>query len=368
MSIDITKNIFNLNKRNTPILQKSYNDFQNELLRLDTHNSLVGSVNQLREDRINKNRANINNLDADLMTTRRQVEIIQNRNLIKEDIIYILRALFVFIAVTVIAYVYLQGTPYHQPVLYLLGILAAYYFGSKGLSFLSRSSNRWSMTNWQGVKYANLVAVPEEDVCAAENAAYDAQMAKVKGKILDKLIAMRSRFNKLDSNKKLLSERGEKMKNDYHEIIQKADIIFDKLPKDKQDLIIEAKKKDIAKEPRVLKTQPSQPQANASSSENNLQSMNKPLSSTGALDANQIKMAVEMSKAIMKESPPLDLLTDKDIEDMIKMADPSKPKASEKEMVNFFMGRLKSKGATEEQIINGLMNLEKNQEKMKMKI
>jgi Fic family protein len=96
---DIIRNINNLNDRNTPILQKSYNEFQNELIRLDTHNSLVGSVNQLREDRISKNKVNINSIDADLMTTRRQVEIIQNRNLIKEDIIYILRTTIKFFVV-----------------------------------------------------------------------------------------------------------------------------------------------------------------------------------------------------------------------------------------------------------------------------
>lgn len=288
---DITTNIFNLNNRNTPILQKSYNDFQNELLRLDTHNSLVGSVNQLREDRINKNRNNINNLDADLMTTRRQVEIIQNRNLIKEDIIYILRALFVFIGVTVISYVYLEGTPYRQPALFAIAILAIYYFGGKGLSFLSRSANRWSMTNWQGVKYANLVKAPEEDVCAAENAAYDAQMAKIKGKILDKLIAMKSRFNKLERNKKLLTERGEKMKNDYHDIIAKADIIFDKLPKDKQDIILEAKKKEIAKEPRTMKVQPISQNQNKAQSPDKLESN---------VNANSDKKAKKPSRDSLK--------------------------------------------------------------------
>ena len=59
--------------------KRKANDFQNELLRLDTHNNLVGSVNRLREERIKKNRENIDSLDADLMTTRRQVEIIQNQ-------------------------------------------------------------------------------------------------------------------------------------------------------------------------------------------------------------------------------------------------------------------------------------------------
>ena len=246
---DITTNIFNLNNRNTPTLQRSYNDFQNELLRLDTHNSLVGSVNQLREDRIAKNKSNIHNLDADLMTTRRQVEIIQNRNLIKEDIISILKALFILIGLSVISYVYLDGSQYRQPVFYLLAIIALYYFGGKALSFLSRSANRWSMTNWTGIKFNNSNAKPaDEDVCAAENAAYEAEMAKIKAKILDKLIAMKTRFNKLDSNKNLLLERKDKIKIDYDEQIKQTDLIFDKLPQDKKQLIIDVKKKQLGVE------------------------------------------------------------------------------------------------------------------------
>jgi len=254
---DITTNIFNLNTRNTPVLQKTYNEFQNELLRLDTHNNLVGSVNRLREDRIAKNRVDINSLDADLMTTRRQVEIIQNRNLIKEDVIYILRALFVFSSLFVIAYVYLEGTQYKQYSLYALGIAALYYFTSKLSSFMSRSANRWTLQNWEGVKFkVENVKKAEEDLCAAENAKYDAEMAKIKGQILDKMISMKSRFNKLENRKKIVKERGEKMKKDYQDLLKKTDVIFDKLPKDKQTIIIDAKKKKIATESFVLKNQP----------------------------------------------------------------------------------------------------------------
>lgn len=362
---DITTNIFNLNNRNTPILQKSYNDFQNELLRLDTHNSLVGSVNQLREDRIDKNRNNINNLDADLMTTRRQVEIIQNRNLIKEDIIYILRALFVFIGVTVIAYVYLEGTPYRQPALFVVAILAIYYFGGKGLSFLSRSANRWSMTNWQGVKYANLAKAPEEDVCAAENAAYDAQMAKIKGKILDKLIAMKSRFNKLDKNKKLLTERGEKMKNDYHDIIAKADLIFDKLPKDKQDIILEAKKKQIAKEPRTMKVQP------VSQDQNKLQSPDKLENNVNAnSDDKQSRESLKMGLAIFFEmaGQPLNILNnEQDIDALITEYQKIEAKGiiPEKDLsYKIISEALKKKGIQEVDIKKSFDEVEKKMKKM----
>jgi len=246
---DITTNIFNLNNRNTPTLQRSYNDFQNELLRLDTHNSMIGSINQLRDDRITKNKSNINNLDADLMTTRRQVEIIQNRNLIKEDIISILKALFVLVGLAVISYVYLEGSQYREPVLYFLAIISVYYFGSKGLSFLSRSSNRWSMTNWRGIKFNNSAAKPaDEDICAAENAEYEAEMGRIKAKILDKLIAMKTRFNKLDSNKNVLLERKDKIKIDYDEQIKQTDLIFDKLPQDKKQLVIDVKKKQLGLE------------------------------------------------------------------------------------------------------------------------
>lgn len=362
---DITTNIFNLNNRNTPVLQKSYNDFQNELLRLDTHNSLVGSVNQLREDRIDKNRVNINNIDADLMTTRRQVEIIQNRNLIKEDIIYILRALFVFIGVTVISYVYLEGTVYRQPVLFALGAIAIYYFGGKALSFLSRSANRWSMTNWDGIKYATPVKAPEEDVCAAENAAYEAQMAKIKGKILDKMIAMKTRFNKLDRNKKLLHEKREKLVNDYGEIIEKADLIFDKLPKDKQTIILDAKKKDIAKEPRTIRVQPRNPAdiemetrrkndgmiGNSSSKLDEDKPMSKP---------DRIKMM----KMVLNIMPyPINLLNnDKDIETLSddRFRDDNASKEQMKTM-------LKAKGISEADIVKGFNEVNKMKEDMKKK-
>jgi len=313
---DITTNIFNLNNRNTPTLQRSYNDFQNELLRLDTHNSLVGSINQLRDDRIVKNKNNINNLDADLMTTRRQVEIIQNRNLIKEDVIYTLRGLFVLVGATVISYVYLEGSPYRESVLYFMGIISLYYFGRKGLSFISRSANRWSMTNWTGVKYNNPVKVEEADVCAAENAAYEAEMAKIKSKILDKLISMKTRFNKLDNSKKLLNERKIKLKNDYTDILNKADLIFDRLPQDKKTLLIEAKKKEIVTEGGASYKQPSQattsqPQKQQPETSNATSSQFK---STGSNDdAGKQLLMDEMKKAPY----PLNLLS---IEDAVELA------------------------------------------------
>jgi hypothetical protein len=104
------------------------------------------------------------------------------------------------------------------------------------------------LQNWAGKKYnVESPIAAELDVCAAENAKYDAEMATIKGKILDKLIAMRTRFNKLDSTKKRVTDRGEEMRKDYAEILKKTDLIFDKLPKDKQSIIIEAKKKEIAK-------------------------------------------------------------------------------------------------------------------------
>lgn len=252
--IDIITNQNNLNNRNTHVLHKTYNEFQTELLRLDTHNALVGSVNKLREDRIKKNTVNINSLDADLMTTRRQVEIVQNRNLIKEDIIYILRAIFLLTSLTIIVLVYLEGTQYKKPMLYLLGIYALYYLGMKATSFMGRSANRWTLQNWQGVQRKPQQEEPkkEEDICAAENAKYDAEMAKIKGKILDKMISMKQRFKKLDSRKKLIRERGEKIKSSYQKILKTADTIFDKLPKDKQTEIINARTKQVAVEPVVL--------------------------------------------------------------------------------------------------------------------
>ena len=117
---DITKNIFNLNELNVPNVHKSYSDFQKELLRLDTHNNLIKSVNKLRDDRIKKNNENINNLEADLITTRRQVEIIENRNFIKEELISTLKVLILIITLGVIINVYLKSTSYYTGSTYLL--------------------------------------------------------------------------------------------------------------------------------------------------------------------------------------------------------------------------------------------------------
>jgi hypothetical protein len=263
----------------------------------------------------------------------------------------------VFIAITVIAYVYLEGTAYRQPALFIIAILAVYYFGGKALSFLSRSSNRWSMTNWQGVKYANLAAPPVEDVCAAENAAYEAEMAKIKGKILDKLIAMKSRFNKLDKNKKLLTERGEKMKNDYADIIAKADTIFDKLPKDKQDLIIEAKKKAIAKEPRTPNAQPT--------NQNNNSNSNIPNNANSKIDQGIPRTKEEKIRSVKQylkmAGQPINVLDNEaDINEIVaqmdKLAD--RPNVSEIDEKNKIIANiLKNKGVQDSEIKKALDEL-----------
>jgi hypothetical protein len=365
---DIIRNINNLNDRNTPILQKSYNEFQNELIRLDTHNSLVGSVNQLREDRIAKNRVNIDSIDADLMTTRRQVEIIQNRNLIKEDIIYILRALFVFIAITIISYVYLAGTEYRQPAMIVIGVAAIYYFGGKALSFLSRSANRWTLQNWSGKKYKVETPIEAEvDVCAAENAKYDAEMAKIKGKMLDKLIAMRERFNKLDSNKKRVLNRGEEMRKDYAEILRKTDLIFDKLPKDKQNIIIEAKKKEIAKRPIVPtneptpspqplpSVQPTPPPQPSSSSNNKSESELFEEAMTNHMADSLRASFIDM----LSSAPyPISLLNDdKDTHiNALTTLFKKNPKSYKQESTKYIKQQLKQKGISDADINKAMMN------------
>jgi hypothetical protein len=376
---DIIRNINNLNDRNTPILQKSYNEFQNELIRLDTHNSLVGSVNQLREDRIAKNRVNIDSIDADLMTTRRQVEIIQNRNLIKEDIIYILRALFVFTAITIISYVYLAGTEYRQPAMIVIGVAAIYYFGGKALSFLSRSANRWTLQNWSGTKYKVETPIEAEvDVCAAENAKYDAEMAKIKGKMLDKLIAMRERFNKLDSNKKRVLNKGEEMRKDYAEILRKTDLIFDKLPKDKQNIIIEAKKKEIAKRPIVPtneptpspqplpSVQPTPPPPPSSSSNNKSESE----LFNDAMKNNMEKMIRDSLIDMLSSAPyPLSLLNnDKDTHINAILAFYKKdPNTDPQVFKNYFWQQLKQKGISDADINKAFIEMDKKDDEMRKK-
>jgi hypothetical protein len=375
---DIIRNINNLNDRNTPILQKSYNEFQNELIRLDTHNSLVGSVNQLREDRIAKNRVNIDSIDADLMTTRRQVEIIQNRNLIKEDIIYILRALFVFIAITIISYVYLAGTEYRQPAMIVIGVAAIYYFGGKALSFLSRSANRWTLQNWSGKKYKVETPIEAEvDVCAAENAKYDAEMAKIKGKMLDKLIAMRERFNKLDSNKKRVLNRGEEMRKDYAEILRKTDLIFDKLPKDKQNIIIEAKKKEIAKRPIVPTNEPTpspQPLPSVQPTpppQPSSRSTNKSESElfNDAMKNNMEKMIRNSLIDMLSSAPyPINLLNnDKDTHINAILAFYKDPNTDPQVFKNYFRQQLKQKGISDADINKAFIEMDKKDDEMRKK-
>jgi hypothetical protein len=243
---DVTTDIFNINSRNTDNLKQSYDEFQKELIKLDTHNNMVGSINRLREDRIEKNQNTIGGLDADLMTTRRQVEIIQNRNLIKEDVIDILRMTFVLLSALCIVIVYVPGDAYKKWGKILLGLYAVYYYGNFLLSYFRRSNNRWTLINWQGKKYSKPVDVPvDDDICAAENAEYEAEMAKIKGRLLDKMIAMKTRFNSLETNQKTLMDRKGHIKQLYDDTLKQTDRIFDKLSEDKKAIVLEAKKKKL---------------------------------------------------------------------------------------------------------------------------
>jgi hypothetical protein len=191
------------------------------------------SVNKLRDNRIKRNNLNINNLESDLITTRRQVEIIENRNLIKEEIISTLKISILFITLGVIIRVYLKTSEYYKTSIYILISIILLYTGSKLLKYLQRSANRWTLLNWTptGTPKESKPA-DDDDLCAVENAEYQASMNKIKNKILDKLISLKSRFKKLDERKALLIDRKSKIKSDYKKIVEQTDSMVSKLPKD----------------------------------------------------------------------------------------------------------------------------------------
>jgi predicted nuclease with TOPRIM domain len=173
---------------------------------------------------------------------------------------------------------------------------------------------------------------------------------------------MKSRFNKLERNKKLLTERGEKMKNDYHDIIAKADLIFDKLPKDKQDIILEAKKKQIAKEPRTMKVQAvSQGNSNMQSNSNSNLANNSNID-PGIPNSKEDKIRIVKNYLKMAGQPINVLDNEADINQIIAQMDKAvnqSPASEQDEMNKILTTMLKNKGIQDSDIKKGFEELNK---------
>ena len=90
----IDKDILEIQNRKWNDVKQNYGEFESELMKLDTHNNMVSTINDFRNEKMDINEQKIMKIDKDLNTLRRQVEISQNSSLKKEDWIYFLRGSF----------------------------------------------------------------------------------------------------------------------------------------------------------------------------------------------------------------------------------------------------------------------------------
>jgi hypothetical protein len=214
----------------TKDLVDTQSKLEKQLLDYNVHNILIDSVTDMDEQKVSNQEQALNALDADLMTTRRQVEIINNGALIKDDMIAILKFTFTMVSLAFLN-LQLNNTEYKKYVFYALLAITLLYFASKLAQFSIKHVNRWTVNNYPleilGRDGSNLnTSVEPEDECELEQRALEEEIKKNKKRILDKLIAIKERQLKVEETQKTLIETKNKMENRYNEFLSQAQEIY----------------------------------------------------------------------------------------------------------------------------------------------
>jgi len=167
MVISIDKDINDIRNRKWEDLQKHYTDFKEQIVKLDTQNNIVSSVNRFRKTRLDDNENQLMGMEKDLNTIRRQIEINQNSSKKKTDFIYLLRATLLYLCIIFLLMFTLRGHPFFPYVAGGISFLMAIYVLKTLWSFWRRDPNRWQIYQWDQGK---VETEEEEDACLMDEA------------------------------------------------------------------------------------------------------------------------------------------------------------------------------------------------------
>ena len=218
----IDKDILEIQNRKWDDVKKNYAEFKNELMKLDTHNNMITSINSFRNEKMDANESKLMSIDKDLNTLRRQVEISQNSSLKKEDWIYFLRGTFLYIAIMFLLTFALRGHPYFKWLASGISLIALFVFGSRLWSFYNRDPMRWTIRKWTTKKQT--VAAEEEDECLAdEDQGMNSADIADKNALLAEITRLRNRETQTEDSTKLLDDREKELlarKKQIEEIVK----------------------------------------------------------------------------------------------------------------------------------------------------
>jgi uncharacterized protein YhaN len=204
--MDIDTDIGLIQSRNVEDLRTHYQTFKKELLKLDTHNNIISSVNRFRDGQLSTNEERLMSLDKDLSSTRRQVEISENSSIKKYDWINVLRYLFLYLAILFLVIFMLKSSPYFLWIVGILTIITVIIVGSQLYSFTQRDPNRWSVIKFK-TNIRNIAEdESEETQCLVEDDENVADEAE-KNRLLAEILRLKNAENQIDTSDKNLSNK-----------------------------------------------------------------------------------------------------------------------------------------------------------------
>lgn len=203
--MDIDKDIQLIQSRNLEDLKTHYNTFKKELLKLDTQNNIISSVHRFRDGQLNTNEQRLMDLEKDINSKRRQVEISQNSSVKKLDWINILRFFFLYLCVLFLVIFGLRGNPYFNWIVSILTIIVLFMIGSQLYSFTQRDPNRWSVIKFK-TTIRDLATQDEEEQCLSDpdEGLNEADLAE-KNRLLAEIVRLKNTENQMDTSDKNLS-------------------------------------------------------------------------------------------------------------------------------------------------------------------
>jgi len=143
--MEIDKDISNINNRNIPDVKRHFNAFKDELIKLDTHNNIINSVNNFKSENERKNKAQILSISNDINTVRRQIEISENASMIKYDFINILQVVLLYLGLVFLILYGLTGSIYMSPLIVILSVFFGWITLRKIFNTMNRNENRWTL-------------------------------------------------------------------------------------------------------------------------------------------------------------------------------------------------------------------------------
>jgi len=220
--MDIDNDIRLIQNRNVEDLRTHYQSFKKELLKLDTHNNIISSVNRFRDGQLSTNEERLMSLDKDLNSTRRQVEISENSSIKKSDWINVLRYLFLYLAILCLVIFTLKTNPYFMWIVGTITIITAFTIGSELYSFTQRDPNRWSVLKFK-TKIRQLDET-EEDQCLVEDDENVADETE-RNRLLAEILRLKNAENQIDNSEKNLSNRIKEIETRRKEIQSTIDTL-----------------------------------------------------------------------------------------------------------------------------------------------